>query len=978
MSRLPSGGLIDRDFSIPFTFDGKRYTGHPGDTLASALLANDVRLMGRSFKYHRPRGVFTAGSEEPNALMEIGTGAERTPNTRATTQEIYAGMVAQSQNRFPRLQADMLAINDLLSPFLGAGFYYKTFMWPKKFWEAVYEPIIRRAAGLGRLSGKADEAIYEKAWAHCDVLVIGGGPAGLMAAKTAAKGGAQVLLADEDFVLGGRLNSEGFEVAGIPASSWAADMVAELKTLPNVRVLSRTTVTGAYDGGTFGAVERVSEHLADGAGAPRQIFWRIVAKHIILAAGAIERPIAFPDNDRPGIMLAGAVRTYMHRYGVAPGKRVAVFTNNDDGWRTAQDLLAQSVTVTALIDTRSNVDPALDCPVFTGAEVISTGGRLGIERLAVRTASGSVQQVNADCLAVSGGWNPSLHLTGHMGAKPVWREDIAAFVPASGAIPNLVAVGAASGEFSTHGALSEGMLAAKAALKALGLKQVRPRVPVAETAPTAVTPFWHVKDIKRRAWLDFQNDVTVKDIKTAHAESFRSVEHMKRYTTLGMATDQGKLSNMGALAVMAELTGQTIPQTGTTIFRPPYTPVTMGVLGSGGAGKGFAPERFTTTHNWAVEKGAEMVEVGLWHRASWFPRADETNWRQSCDREVNMVRSAVGVCDVSTLGKIDVQGPHAAAFLDRLYTNIISTLKVGKVRYGLMLREDGFAMDDGTVARIGRNRYVVTTTTGAAGPVMSHMEFCAQCLWPELDVRIVSVTEQWEQIAVAGPKARMLLAEIVEDVSDAKFPFMGCGKVTWGQVSGRLFRISFSGELAYEIAVPARYGDALMRELVSRAEALGGGAYGMEALNVLRIEKGFLTHAEMDGRSTAGDLGLGAMLSSRKDFVGKASSQRAGLQDPLREQLVGIRPAGAVRQILGGSILLEVDAQPKRQNMQGHVTSVCFSPTMNGMIGLAMLKGGRARIGQTIRAVDLLRDLDTLCEIVPPQFHDPEGEKLRG
>jgi len=978
MSRLPSGGLIDRDVSIPFTFDGKRYTGHPGDTLASALLTNGIRLMGRSFKYHRPRGVYTASSEEPNALMEIGTGAERQPNTRATTQEIYAGMVAQSQNRFPSLKADMLAVNDLLSPFLGAGFYYKTFMWPKKFWEAVYEPIIRRAAGLGSLSGQPDEAVYEKAWAHCDVLVIGGGPAGLMAANTAAKGGAQVLLVDEDFIVGGRLNSEQFEVGGIPASSWAADMIAELTALPNVRVLSRTTVTGAYDGGTYGAVERVSEHLYDGAGAPRQIFWRIVAKHTILAAGAIERPIAFPDNDRPGIMLAGAVRTYVHRYGVTPGKRVAVFTNNDDGWRTAQDLLAKGVTVTALIDTRPDVDPVVDCPVFTGAEVISTGGRLGIERLAVRTSNGSIQQVNADCLAVSGGWNPSLQLTGHMGSKPTWREDIAAFVPTAGAIPNLVAVGAANGEFSTHGALSEGLAAAKAALKALGLKQVRPRVPAAESAPTAVTPFWQVKDIKRRAWLDFQNDVTVKDIKTAHAESFRSVEHMKRYTTLGMATDQGKLSNMGALAVMAELTGQTIPQTGTTIFRPPYTPVTMGALGSGGAGKGFAPERYTTTHDWAVEKGASMVEVGLWHRASWFPQEGETSWRQSCDREVNMVRSTVGVCDVSTLGKIDVQGPDAAAFLDRIYTNTISTLKVGKVRYGLMLREDGFVLDDGTVARIGQNQFLLTTTTGAAGPVMSHLEFCAQCLWPELDVRIISVTEQWAQIAVAGPKARVLLAEVIDDVSDEKFPYMGCGEVILGQISGRLFRISFSGELAYEIAVPSRYGDALMRELVSRAEALDGGAYGMEALNVLRIEKGFLTHAEMDGRATAGDLGLGAMLSGKKDFVGKVSSQRAGLHDPMREQLVGIRPAGAVRQILGGSILLDVDAEPKRENMQGHLTSVCFSPTTEVMIGLAMLKGGRARIGETIRAVDLLRNLDTLCEVVPPQFHDSEGGKLRG
>ena len=978
MSRLSSGGLIDREVSIQFTFDGQTYTAHPGDTLASALLANDVRLMGRSFKYHRPRGVLTAGSEEPNALMEIGVGANRTPNTRATTQEVFSGMVTQSQNRFPSLKVDLLAVNDLLSPFLGAGFYYKTFMWPKKFWEAVYEPIIRRAAGLGRLSGQADTNVYEKAWAYCDVLVVGGGPAGLMAGLTAAKGGAKVILADEDFIIGGRMNSEQTEVDGKHSQRWAADVAAQLVEMPNVRVMTRTTVTGAYDGGTFGALERVADHISDANGAPQQIFWRIVAKHTILAAGATERPIAFPNNDRPGIMLASAVRTYAHRYGVATGQRVAVFTNNDDGWRTARDLLALGVTVTALIDTREDVTPNVNCPIFTGAAVIGTGGRLGVERLSVRNSDGSTQQINTDCLAVSGGWNPSLHLTGHMGGKPTWREDIAAFVPTAGTIPNLVAVGAANGNFSTLGALKEGMAAAKAALKALSLKQVRPHVPVADDAQSTVAPYWHVPDVKGRAWLDFQNDVTVKDIVMAHRENFRSVEHMKRYTTLGMATDQGKLSNMGALAVMAELTGQTIPETGTTIFRPPYTPIHMGALGAGGTGKGLAPERFTTSHDWAMSRGAEMIESGLWHRASWFPKDGESHWRQSCDREVKMVREAVGICDVSTLGKIDIQGPDAATFLDRVYTNMFSTLKVGKVRYGLMLREDGMVLDDGTTARMGDNHFVMTTTTSAAGPVMSHLEFCSQCLWPELDVQMISVTEQWAQIAVAGPKSRELLVELIDDVSNEKFPFMGCGDVSIAGVQGRLFRISFSGELAYEIAVPTRYGDALMRELVKRAEAMGGGPYGMEALNVLRIEKGFLTHAEMDGRVTATDLGMSGMMSTKKDFIGGVSSQRESLLDPMREQLVGIKPVGPVRQLLGGSIMINVDAEPIRENMQGHITSVCYSPTQDGMLGLAFVKSGHGRIGETIRAVDLLRNLDTLCEIVSPQFHDPKGEKLRG
>jgi len=480
MSRLLNGGLINRNISIPFTFDGQPYCAHPGDTLASALLANDVRLMGRSFKYHRPRGVYTAGSEEPNALMEIGKGAACSPNTRATTQEIYAGLTAQSQNRFPSLSRDFMAVNDWLSPFLGAGFYYKTFMWPKAFWERVYEPIIRRAAGLGRLSGDADPDVYEKAWAHCDVLIVGSGPAGLMAALTAGKGGAKVILAEEDFIFGGRLNSEDIEVGETSGQEWAATTVAELSTMPNVILMSRTTVTGAYDGGTYGALERVTDHLPDAGKAPRQIFWRIVAKRTILAGGAHERPIAFPDNDRPGIMQASAVRSYANRFGVAAGARVAVLTNNDDGWRTVADMQAAGVSVTALIDTRADAAPNFDCPVFTGATITGTGGRLGVERLSVTLADGSTQQVNADCLAVSGGWNPSVHLTGHMGAKPVWNTDIAAFVPAKDAISNLTSVGAANGSFSTHGALTEGLAAAKSALKDLGLKQVRPKAPTAE------------------------------------------------------------------------------------------------------------------------------------------------------------------------------------------------------------------------------------------------------------------------------------------------------------------------------------------------------------------------------------------------------------------------------------------------------------------------------------------------------------------
>ncbi len=980
MSRLPSDGLIDREKIIRFSFDGKSYPAHPGDTLASALLANDVRLMGRSFKYHRPRGALTAGSEEPNALMEVGRGAHRVPNTRATVQEVFNGLEARSQNRWPSLRYDALSVNDLLAPFLGAGFYYKTFMWPKTFWEKLYEPIIRRAAGLGRLSGEADPAIYDRAFAHCDILVIGGGPAGLMAALTAGEAGARVILADEDFHLGGRLLSERDSVDDMRGADWAAEAAARLGGMPNVRIMRRTTVTGAYDTGTFGALERVADHISGPPdGCARQTFWRITARRAILAGGAIERPIAFPANDRPGIMMAGAVRSYLNRFGVAPAKQMAVFTNNDDGWRTAHDLVDAGVEVPALIDTRADVTvPQGPWRGIAGGTVIATRGRLGLNGITVRTPSGEAR-FRVGGLAVSGGWNPGVHLTCHLNGRPKWQSGIAAFVPAEGAVPGLSPTGAANGIFSTHGALVFGRSSADAALKTLGFSTSNITLPDAEDAPYRITPFWFV-DAPGRAWLDFQNDVTVKDVKLAHQENFRSVEHMKRYTTLGMATDQGKTSNIGGLAILADLAGQTIAETGTTTFRPPYSPVQIGAFGARAEGKGFAPERFTASHAHAQELNATFVEAGLWHRAAWFAQGGETNWRESCDREVAMVRSTVGIADVSTLGKIDVQGPDAAAFLDHVYSNMISNLRPGRVRYGLMLREDGFVMDDGTAARLSETHFVITTTTAAAGQVMSHLEFCAQCLWPELDVALVSVTEQWGQFAIAGPLSRDLLSEMIaENISDTELPYMAHMPVTVAGIPGRLFRISFSGERAYELALPSGYGDALSRALVERAEAMGGGAYGMEALNVLRIEKGLLTHAELHGRTTADDLGLARMVSPRKDCIGKVMSQRPGLHGPERTQLVGLQPVDLAAELTAGAHLVNPGEPATRAHHQGYITSACYSPTLGHRIALGFAKNGRARLGEEIRAVDFMRQKgETLCRIVPIPFVDPEGGKLRG
>jgi heterotetrameric sarcosine oxidase alpha subunit len=985
VSRLSSGGLIDRARPLAFTFDGKDYSGFAGDTLASALLANDVKLIGRSFKYHRPRGILTAGSEEPNALVTLRTGARAEPNTRATTAQLFDGLEATSQNRWPSLAFDVMAANQLFAPFLVAGFYYKTFMWPAKFWEKIYEPLIRRAAGLGALSMLPDPDSYDRAHDFCDLLVIGGGPAGLAAALTAGRSGVRVILVNEDWLLGGRLLAERHEIEGLPAGTWVNATVAELRSLPNVTLLDRTAVFGAYDDREYGALEQVSDHLpAPPPGQPRQRLWKIVAKRTLLASGAIERPLVFGGNDRPGVMTASAVATYINRFAVAPGDRAVVFTTSDSGWATTLDLLAASVKVVAVVDARSDPgSPAVikvrqaGVEILTGAVVTDAYGKT-VNAVDVRNAKGELRRIETDLLAVAGGWNPSIGIGSNLGDRPVWSEAIQAFVMTTPS-PAMIPIGAAAGHFSLREALTDGVRSAEGIARNLGRSVPKSAIPRTTEDASEVKPLWHVGAHKTKAFVDFQNDVTDTDIRLAAQEGFTSIEHLKRYTTLGMATDQGKTSQLNGHALLAAATGRSIAETGTILSRSPYTPVAIGAFAGHHRDEDFRPERRTASHQWAIEQGATFVDTGLWKRAQWFARPGHRDWLETVSREVTMTRNGVGICDVSTLGKIDVHGPDAGRLLDRLYINTFSTLPIGKARYGIMLREDGFVMDDGTTTRFAEDRFFVTTTTANAAKVMQHIDYARQVLWPELDVQAASATEQWSTYSVAGPRSRALLQELLPmlDLSNDRFPYMAAAEMRWQEVPARLFRLSFSGELAFEISVPASHGDRLVRALFEVGKNFDAIPYGTEALGVMRIEKGHPAGNELSGQTTAGDLGMGRMMSAKKDFIGRVLAGRPGLTDPDRPSLVGIRPLGGERLLAGGH-LIPHSAQTIAANDQGYVTSVAFSPTVRHPIGLALLKRGPDRIGERVIVHDPVRGPDIEVEICNPVFVDPLGARVRG
>ncbi|WP_163849586.1 sarcosine oxidase subunit alpha family protein [Pseudooceanicola aestuarii] len=1001
-TRLAKGGrLVDRARQIGFTFNGRRMTGLAGDTLAAALLANDQMLVGRSFKYHRPRGIVASGAEEPNALVGLGRDARFEPNQRATTQELFDGLEAQSQNHWPSLDHDVGAINNRLARYFPAGFYYKTFLWPRAFWKHVYEPIVRQSAGLGKAPKDRDADRYEHLYAFADVMVVGGGIAGLTAALEAGRAGARVLLVEQGAHWGGRCATDGGRIDGQVAHEHVAALVAALEAMPNVTLRLRCMGAGVYDHGYVLAYERLGDHLPpEAAEGPRHRLWRVRAGQVILASGAIERPLSFAGNDVPGVMLASALRDYITDYGVSPGDRIVVVTNNDDAYRSAITAREAGLDVPVILDARPEGGGTLAAEaarlgirVETGRAIARVTGTKRVTGVAICAQSGEgavTEEIACDAVAMSGGWSPVVHLWSHCGGKLTWDDAAVMFRPDADRPPTgadgagfVTCVGAANGALALQAILSDAHATGRRIAQGLGHTPADTAAPVAEgEQPEApIVPIWAMPQgapqaLRAKTWLDFQNDVKVTDVQLAAQEGFESVEHAKRYTTLGMATDQGKLSNINGLAVLGRSLNATIPQVGTTTFRPPYTPISMGAIAGEARGAAFQPLRRTPIHDWHTQQGAEWEPVGQWRRPYCYPRAGETR-DAAVTREVTATRNSLGLLDASTLGKLIVTGPDAGRFLDMMYTNMMSSLKPGRCRYGLMCSDNGFLMDDGVVARIDDDTFLCHTTTGGAERIHAHMEEWLQTEWWDMKVHVVNVTEHFGQIAVVGPNARAVLQVLgTAEIDAAALPFMGWVDRIVAGIPVRIFRISFSGELSYELAVPAGHAMQLWTALMEAGHTFDVTPYGTEALHVMRAEKGFIMIGdETDGTVIPQDLGLNWAISKKKDdFLGKRAQARDHMQDPDRWKLVGLETLDNSVIEDGAYVLADGHNANNQRNMQGRVTSTYFSPTLGRGIAMALVHRGPDRMGEEVE-VTRISGGAVKARITDPVFYDKEGKK---
>lgn len=974
--RLETGGSIDRAKPLRFRFNGRELSGYQGDTLASALLANDVRVVGRSFKYHRPRGVFTAGEEEPCALVETGDGDFRVPTCRAPVVTLRDGLVARSQNCWPSVNFDTGRIIDFTHHLWPAGFYNKTFKWPG--WHT-WENLVRHAAGLGRPPQGPDPDNYEQLNAHCDLLICGAGPAGLQAARQAAGSGLRVILADQGRVFGGILNQEQVGLNGADGREWRRNLVDTLGRHSNVLMLPATTVSGIYD-------HNVTTLLQSGHDKNwRECYWTVRPRHVLLATGAIEQGLIFPYNDRPGIMLASALRHYLNDYAVCPGKHIVVATNNDTAYQTVFDLAREGIPVSAVVDCRESVDPALQqrlvdlgTRLLSGCRIRDTRGTRGLTSIRVERVGGPpATRIGCDLLAVSGGWAPRVHLLAHARGSLRFDPVSQSFVPDH--LPeNISVAGAANGTAGLQETISEASRLAASICESLGspVEHVPAAVvtsAIVESRRVCPAP---LDQSRPRQWIDLAHDVTFGDAELAVREGFTPVEHFKRYTTAGMSVDQGKTGNLNAFTVLGALTGREPGEVDTTTYRPPYSPVTLGAIAGRNTGEFYAPRRHLPAHVVHERLNAHFEDYE-WQRPDYYPLPCETP-EQAIHREVLAVRNHVGVFDNSPIGKIEVRGPDAAEFLSRLYINNVKFLAIGRVRYGLMLNENGVIIDDGVFMRLTENHFLINTTSSGAARIGAMMEEWLQCEWPGLRVLVDDVTTQWSNFTLAGPHARDVLADLGPDldVSPEALPHMTVAEGRVARWKTRIVRVSFSGELSFEINIPARAASGFLNEVLDAGVAYGITPYGIEALMILRMEKGYLhVGSDTDGSSTPDDVGWGSVARAKKeDFIGKRSLYRPGNLDPGRKQLVGLEALDPGQHLrAGGHLLAGKDRQPPAET-EGWITSACFSPALNRPIALGVLSGGRDRIGETLTVCD--DDDRYAVRVVAPTFYDPEGEKL--